>query len=304
MTSADQGAQFLIIGASGFVGQRVLAGLGSERAVGTYFSRPFSGGHRFNLATDSIEALLDALPAKFTHALVFGAFTKIDECARDPVGTAKTNVEGVIRTIDGLMSRGIVPIFASSDAVYDGSRGHWTETDVVRPITEYGRQKVAVERHLQSRKQPWLVVRICKVLDPELSSSGILGPWITDFFQRTLIRCATDQTFTPVGVDDVVTACVALAEGRATGLFNLGGGESVTRFELLCHLVNSVREIADIEPVIETCSLRSLDLVEPRPLDASVSIAKLQAAIPFRPESLVSLCRRAAAQYKRLNNLR
>ena len=291
--------RLLILGGSGFIGQRALAALGPARATATYFSHPFAGGHRFNLVTDNVGDLLDRLPSGYSHALVLGASTMIDACALDPVGTARINVDGVIRAADALMAHGIVPIVASSDAVYDGSRGGWSETDVVRPITEYGRQKLTVEQHLQACDRPWLGLRICKVLDPGLGPTGLLGPWLDDFRRRVLIRCATDQWFTPVGIDDVIAVCVALADTGATGLFNVGGGEAVARFDLLGRLVKAARHYADIDPEIEPRSLRSFDFIEPRPLNASVSIAKLQAQIPYKPESLDSLCSRAAANFYR-----
>jgi dTDP-4-dehydrorhamnose reductase len=287
----------IVIGASGLIGRRFLHAFGTQLAIGTYRARAFKGGYRFDMATDRIETLLDSLKGSFTHALVLGAMADIDACATDPIGTAHVNVEGVIRTIAGLRSRAIIPIFASSDGVYDGSHGAWREDDPAFPMLTYGRQKLEVERYLATGSGSWVGLRLAKVLDAELDDQGVLGPWIKQLAGGQRIRCATDQRFTPIAVDDVVTAIRGLAEVGASGLFNVGGPESLTRIDLLEKLVAAVANERAIAPNIDRCSIRDFPLAEARPFDTSMSIAKLQSVLRFDAESLDSLCRRAARAY-------
>jgi dTDP-4-dehydrorhamnose reductase len=287
--------RFLVIGASGLIGQRLLRAVGPPRAIGTYHHHHFPSGVGFDLGTDKVTELLDRLGQSFTHGVLLAGVVNIDACARDPSGSAAANVEGIIRTIDGLIARGIVPIFASSDAVYDGSHGMWREDDATDSILAYGRQKLAVERHLERQRAPWIALRIAKVLDPELGQTGVLGPWIAELAAGKLIRCATDQRFCPLGVADVVAAIRLLAEGSATGIFNLGGAEPVSRIELLERLIATLsRRRHSIRPLVERCSLRDFPFLEPRPLDLTMSIEKLSAAVAYRPKHVTELCERAA----------
>jgi dTDP-4-dehydrorhamnose reductase len=286
--------RFLVIGASGLIGQRLLRALGPTRAVGTHYRNRFSGSVSFDLATDKVTELLDRLGQPFTHAVILAGVVNIDACARDPSGSAAANVEGSIRATEGLIARDIVPIFASSDAIYDGSRGMWHENDETESMLTYGRQKRAVERHLERQSAPWIALRIAKVLDPELGQTGVLGPWITELAAGKLIRCATDQRFCPLGVDDVVAAICLLAEARATGIFNLGGPEPVSRIELLERLIATLSRRRSVRPLIEPCSLSDLPFLERRPLDLTMSIEKLSARVAFRPKDLTELCVRAA----------
>lgn len=285
--------RFLVIGASGLIGRYFLRALGPAASVGTYRSRPFPGGVRFDMATDRPEGLIEKLGDDFTHALILSAIAGIDACATDPEGSARVNVAGAIRVIDALAARGVVPIFASSDAVYDGSRGGWGERDDARPILTYGRQKLAVEQHIARQGVPAVVLRLAKVLDPELSAEGVLGSWVEALLGRRRIQCATDQRFSPVGIDDVVAAIRALAVARVHGVFNLGGAEAVSRFELLSLLVSALSRSGPLDPVIETCSIRDFPFAEARPLDTTLSVARLREAIGYAPERLASLCERA-----------
>jgi dTDP-4-dehydrorhamnose reductase len=121
-------ARFLIVGASGFVGSHLYARLGAERSIATFHRKPIAGGVHFDAATMDIGSVLRDAPDVTCAFLVHG-IGRLDECARDPAGTAKVNVEGMQRIIDELAARGIKIVFTSSDAVFDGSRGGWTEQD-------------------------------------------------------------------------------------------------------------------------------------------------------------------------------
>lgn len=297
MPSASH-TSFLIVGASGLVGGRLLRALGPGQALGTYASRPFPGGVRFDLGSDRLSGLLHGTGRTFTHAVIPGAMTHIDDCARDPEGSARVNVTGTCRLLDDLMSAGIHPVFVSSDGVYPGDRPMATESDDLRPVLTYGWQKRAVEEHLEARPGPWTVVRLAKVLDPELDPQGVLGPWIDQLASGRKIRCATDQWFSPVGVDDVVTAILRLAEGAVQGIFNLAGAQRVSRIELLRMLVEAVGRDTIQPPDIEPCGIGDFPFAEPRAPDGSMAIGRLRSAIAFEPASLEDLCRRAAARHR------
>jgi len=287
-------AHFLVIGASGLIGQRFLRRLGPDRAIGTYHRRAFPGGAAFDLAADDLGDMIARTGRRFTHGLILGGIVNIDDCARNVSESRAVNVHGVVRAIEGLLRHDIVPIFASSDAVYDGSRGDWRESDAAEPILTYGRQKLEIERHLSRRGQPFVALRIAKVLDPDLAQGGVLGPWIRSLAEGDAIACATDQRFCPLGIDDVVTAIRQLAEKGTSGIFNLGGGEAVSRIELLDMLAAAAARHRTIKPLIKRCSLRDFRFLEARPLDLTLSIEKLRAATGYRPESLAALCERAA----------
>jgi dTDP-4-dehydrorhamnose reductase len=288
--------RYLIIGASGFAGARLFALLGPQLAIATFNSRPVAGGVVFNADR---ERLGDAILKRYrglTHAFVFHGITNIDDCARDPRGSARVNVDSVCAVIDDVIEHGIVPIFASSDAVFDGMQGMRTEEDPARPILTYGRQKLKVEEHLRGKSSPWLVARFAKLLGNVPGHVDMLGEWMDKLESGAQIRCARDQRFSPVDVDDALHALIRLAEGNFTGLFHVCGRRAVTRWELLETLIGEVRRYRVPATNVVSCSLHDLDLVEPRPLDTSMSPRKLYGAVNIRFDELGTVCRKAAAR--------
>src|SRR6185312_234130 len=103
-----------------------------------------------------------SLDGEVSHVFLTHGAVNPELCARDPVGTAKVNVESVTRLLAEIMAAGATPIYLSTDYVFDGSRPLRREDEPQAPNTEYGRQKAAVERWLQSRTEPWIVARLSK----------------------------------------------------------------------------------------------------------------------------------------------
>lgn len=292
----------IVIGASGFLGRHLMARFAPGDAIGTYHRHPFSGGVPFDGATDDISGLLS--PGA-THAFVLHATTGTDACARDPIGTAKTNVEGVWLVLRALLDAGIVPVYLSTENVFDGTRGLWRETDTPSPITQYGIQKLEVERRLLADPRPSLVVRVSRVVGSELDTHSVLGPWLQDIRAGKTMRCATDQIFSPVAVEDVAGALIKLAGNGATGLFHLGGPEPYSRVGLLTLLLQSIQRLApETRADIVPCRLHDLPFLEKPPLDTSISIEKLQSVIGWDFTPMATICSNLAQQHFGANRQR
>ena len=287
--------RYLIIGASGFIGARLLSILGSDNAVATYCNRPVAGGVVFNAVNMRLADTILKQHNKLTHAFVFHGITKIDACARDPQGTAQVNVVSVCKVIDDLVDHGIVPVFASSDAVFDGSRGMWTEDDPVNPILTYGRHKAQVEHYLQEKSFPWLVARIAKVARTVPGHVDILSDWMDKLESGAVIHCAHDQVFSPIDVDDAVEVLLSLAEGGHSGIFHVCGPRPVTRLELLQMLIEEVQKYRELRAQIIPCSIRDFEFVEPRPFDTSMSPRKLYEILGRGFDDPREICRKAVA---------
>ena len=288
--------RYLIIGASGFLGARLLSLLGPDNAVATYFNRPVAGGVFFDAVKMRLAGAVLKQHKGLTHAFIFHGITSIDACARDPQGTARVNVISMCAVIDDLFDHGIVPVFASSDAVFDGSRGMWTEEDTVNPVLTYGRHKVQVERYLQEKSSPWLVARLAKVAGSVIGHVDILSDWIDKLESGAEIRCARDQVFSPLGVDDAVEAMLSLAKGCHSGIFHVCGPRPVTRLELLQMLIEEIDKYRELRAQIIPCSIRDFKkFAEPRPFDTSMSPRKLYATLGRSFDDPREVCRKAAA---------
>ena len=207
--------------------------------------------------------------------ILFGV-TSLDVCARDPVGSARINVDSIKIAIDDMLEAGVKPVFASSDAVFDGSRGFWVECDQTTPILTYGKQKLEVERHLKALSKGAVIARLSKLVSGYVEPRNPLNEWIDQVENGEAIRCATDLVFSPADVVDAADSLIRLAQGNSTGVFHVCGPAALTRMELFQRLASAiVTHGGRPRPTMVPCRMEDLPLVEPRPLDVSMNPSKL-----------------------------
>jgi len=128
---------------------------------------------------------------------------------------------------------GVPTVLISTDNVFDGVTGCRTDVEAVCPPNAYGRVKVAAERALDSCPAA-MIMRVSMVFGPRRHGR-------TDFVNAALERAEAGQEFTvpidqhltPVYLDDVTTAVVAvlLAPPRSVTL-HLAGPTQLSRYEL------------------------------------------------------------------------
>jgi dTDP-4-dehydrorhamnose reductase len=186
---------------------------------------------------------------------------------------------------------GAKPVYASTDYIFDGSRGFWREDDEARPVMAYGRQKLAIEAYLRSIEAAWVAARLSKVVGGETDTHSLLGQWVGDIKAGREMRCARDQIFSPAWVVDVAEVLVKLACSGCNGLFNLAGPAAYSRLGLLQLLVDQIREIRpDIAPRIVPISLHEMPFLKKRPLDTSLDTSKLRTAVQHEFLAMPELC--------------
>jgi dTDP-4-dehydrorhamnose reductase len=268
-----------------------MARLGRDRGVGTWHAKPTKDMIQFDATQGRLHELRKHLPADISHVFVPFGLVNPEQCARDPSGTSEINVASVIRVLEDALTVGLLPVFVSTDYVYDGGKLLPSENEPQTPNTEYGRQKAAVERWLMDRPEPWLIARLSKVVSGDTTTHSVLGQWVNDIKAGRPMRSATDQIFSPASVDDVAGAMIRLAETNLCGLYHVAGPEPMSRYELNLMLMEIVRSVdGGVAGTVERCSLRDIPFLEERPLNTSLCTRKIQEAIAWPFQSMRNLC--------------
>lgn len=275
----------LLLGASGYIGRHIRQALEPAEVISTYCRNAIPGGVYFDATHMRLPEVLP-VHSEISHALVVYAEADIDACKRDPERSYDINVLSTSRLIDDLIKLGIKPVFTSSEYVFDGERGNYREEDAAEPITVYGSQKVEVERYLADHCHDYAVLRLAKVFGTELKDSTILANWIKQIQRGEKIRCARDQVFSPVHVDDVVATIFATVRQDLSGIYNVGNPQAYSRLDMLRTLIDNL--CVDV-PVIE-CSIRDFDFLDQRPLNLSMDPRKVLESTGLEFRSVSSCC--------------
>lgn len=265
-----------------------------QRGVGTYTKNPIVNGRRFDVRTQRL-ADIPNLPADLSHVFVLFGDINPDRIFREPEATRAINVDGTIRLLEEIIQRGLTPVYLSTDYVFDGVSGNYSEQDPVAPTTAYGRQKVEVETWLRARPEPWLICRSSKIVSGEIGTHSVLGQWIGEIRAGSVMRCAVDQSFSPALDADMAKALVALADGGHTGIFHVAGPETTSRYELAKLLTDAVLKVCPGQAIkLEPAHLADFPFAELRPLKTWLNVSKLLSTVNVRFTPMVELCRSVA----------
>jgi dTDP-4-dehydrorhamnose reductase len=273
----------LVVGASGFVGSHVLAGLRQRgyRVAGTQSASRLPGLFGFNLVADRIARVIShAFPngTKPGYALVCAGIGSVEACSHDRDGSRLVNVTNTCRLIDDLTKQGFRTIYFSTSAVFDGRGQLYDESAVPSPLHEYGRQKAEVEHYVLSQVPGGVVVRLSKVVGTEPAERHLLSQWWQRVQQQQPIECVAGESFSPTLASDVATAIDGLIDHNASGLFHLAGAEGFHRDELARRFLDVMG--ANV-PVVNQAP-EHFGFSEPRPACSCLSNDKLVRATSMR----------------------
>jgi dTDP-4-dehydrorhamnose reductase len=209
------------------------------------------------------------------------AFTNVDKAETERETAWKINVKGVENisfyawTIDAYL------IHFSTDYIFDGKNGPYSEDDIPNPIGYYGRTKLAAENSVRVSGVRNSIVRTNILYGPAKHGRPDYVKWVINSLRDSqTIRIVTDQIGNPTYIDDIVTATSILADIRKEGIINIGGSELISRFDFTLRIAeyfNLNKEL--IKPIITS------ELKQPaaRPLKSGLRIDKAIAEIIYRP---------------------
>ena len=112
----------------------------------------------------------------------------------------------------------------SSDLVFDGCRGNYSEVDIPTPIIQYGRDKFAAENYVINNIDDSLyaVVRTSLIYDLDRTPSH-LGFALAAIEREEPVTFFGDEWRSPVFLDDLVEALARMVKLCWSGTIHLAG---------------------------------------------------------------------------------
>jgi dTDP-4-dehydrorhamnose reductase len=197
------------------------------------------------------------VPDGIAAACLCAAIARLNDCAKDPAGSAQVNVAGIATMADKLLALGIPVLFLSTDKVFDGSRAHVPADTPPCPVSEYGRQKAAAEAALTARMRdgaPAAILRLAKIVSPGME---LLRQWIAQLSAGNPVRAFHDMQMAPTPVALVAEAIEQLLAASEPGIVQLTGPRDIAYSEVALLLAKKLGADPDL---VETVSAYSVGL--------------------------------------------
>jgi len=274
--------RILICGSNGLFGQRLALMLSSQteyEVLNTSRKRSFVFDDRlFDYTQLDITKKGDvkSLVSSFhpTTIINAAAAADVDWCELHREDAWKINVVGVEHLIEAARKVGARLIHISTDYIFDGTHGPYSEDDKPNPISYYGKSKLASENAVRIAGIPYTIFRTIVLYGTGIGVRDNFPTWVVKNLRacRT-IRCSEDQFSNPTHVNDLAFAAVKGFELNRDGLYHICGSERVSRFQFA---VRTAEFFGLDAGLIQRVKSSDLTQTAPRPLVTGFVTLKAQ----------------------------
>jgi dTDP-4-dehydrorhamnose reductase len=217
-------------------------------------------------------------PDVVVHA---GAMSKPDECEVDQMKAYLVNVESTVQLLINSEELKSFFVFLSTDFVFDGEQGMYSEDDVPKPVNYYGRTKLEAEEAVKEYEHGWAIVRTVLVYGKNHSGHNNILKIVKEKLEQGVeYNVVDDQVRTPTYVEDLAKGIVSIIEKKATGVFHLSGKDILTPYQMAIKTAEHLRLDSS---VLKKVTAASFSQPAKRPLKTGFIIDKARKKLGFEP---------------------
>ncbi|WP_256011347.1 SDR family oxidoreductase [Desertivirga xinjiangensis] len=284
----------LVTGSNGLLGQKLTSLIcGSGRANLIATSRganrnPLSEGYLYVQMNISEQSQIKEVISTYKPDVVINtaAITNVDICHIQRELCTQVNVTAVEHLAKICKELNIHLIHLSTDFVFDGNAGPYSEDALPNPLSFYGESKVQAEQVIRDSGCKWAIIRTILVYGITASSSrSNIVLWAKSSLEKGApIKVVNDQWRMPTLAEDLAEGCLLTAEKEATGIFHISGKDMMSVYEL----VQQVGAFWNLDTsLIQPVSSATLNQEAKRPLKTGFILDKAIRELGYKPHSFL-----------------
>lgn len=240
------------------------------KVVGVYNKHPVRlegvKAIRADITKDAEKLIGEYDPDIVVHAAAIGL---VDYCEEHKQVCYKVNVDATRRLLMSAAKEGMKIIYISTDYVFDGRKGLYSESDVPVPINYYGLTKLVGEEITRSLEGT--VIRVSAVFGPGPGRPNFAQVLYEKLSNGEKVKAAIDQYLSPTYNMHIGMAVAKLLElSKYVGILHVTGPR-LSRYEyalLVAEILGADQEL--IRPI----TMEKIPYKAPRPRDSSLNNEK------------------------------
>jgi perosamine synthetase len=282
MNPSPERKKLLITGVSGLLGNN----------LARYFARTFDVLGLYNehpvvipgirtdtcdlLGLDAVRRVLDGFrPSVVLHC---ASLANVDQCESDPELSELLNVACTRRIVDALEGSEAHLVYISTDSVYEGTKGRYSEEDAARPLNVYGRTKWEGERPVLER--PGGLVLRTNLFGWNIQDKKSLGEWILgELAAGRSIGGFRDAVFSTIYTMELARVIDVAIRRKLSGLYNCGSSDSCSKYEFALKIAD---RFGFDRHLIRPISIDDFEFRARRGKDLSFSTKRIEETLEYR----------------------
>ena len=279
--------KILVTGASGLLGQKVVQ-QALERGHETYAiykEHPTSLGTPIKLDLINFEEFSKVLSKQKTDVVIHtAAYTDVDGCEINRELAWKVNAEATKHLAIASAHVNSHLIYVSTDYVFDGEKGFYTEEDKPNPISYYGYTKLRGEEFIKGYATKWCIARPSVLYGWGPKHKQNFATWIiNNLKQGKEVKVLTDQHVSPTLNTNLAAMLLEIAERKITGTTHTAGATRVSRHEFALKLAETFNLNKNL---IKPITMNEIRWKAKRPKDSSLNVSKANSLLNTKPLQL------------------
>lgn len=273
--------RILITGASGLLGLNLALALdGKEHQVfGVANTAPLQWvgfkSIQAELTQEGIVGRLlnDLKPEVIIHC---AAMANVDDCEANPEQAETINAM-LPGQIAGIAAQNkIKMLHISTDAVFDGEKGNYSEKDLPNPLSVYARTKLGGELAVAAANPDALIARV-NFYGWSMTGKRSLAEWfVSNLAEEKPLKGFTDVLFCPMMVLDLCTTLMQALAMNLTGLYHVVGPQIMSKYEFGQAIARKFNFPPDL---ITPASVKDAGLKAARSPNLTLSTEKITSAL-------------------------
>ena len=206
------------------------------------------------------------------------AFTAVDACETQRELSRRVNVDGTANVAAACAEAAVRLVHISTEYVFDGENGPYTEEDIPNPISHYGLTKLESETAVKERCSDWAIARTTVLFGDAPNVRPSFVAWLVDRLGKgETVRVVDDQIGSPTLADNLSEMLLAILDSGRQETYNTVGDSIINRHSFAV----MAAELYGLNPgLIQRIKTSELNQPAPRPLRAGLIMDKFKRDFP------------------------
>jgi dTDP-4-dehydrorhamnose reductase len=290
--------RLLVTGASGLLGLNLAIEASQEHEVIGSVNRnllnnaPFKVIQSDLIQSGAIEELLEM--SRPDWVINCAALANLEACEAQPELAEKLNIELPEKLAQDVAKGGARLVHISTDAVFDGRKGDYSETDRPNPLSKYAETKLYGEQAVAASNPDAVIARV-NLFGWSLGGKRSLAElFLNNLSANQEISGFTDVYFCPLLANDLGKLLLDMLAHRLSGLYHVMSQDCSSKYDFGVKLADLFGYDGSL---IAPISLADSELIAERSLNLILRTDKLTNDLGIVPPDLDSCLERFHQQY-------
>ncbi len=291
--------RILVTGSSGLLGSAAirLAIRGGHEVYSAYGNNRPEAGIPLRLDLTALQDIGRAVGRVDPDAIIHAAaLTDVDRCERERDLAMRVNAEATAAIASAAREAGAFLVYISTDYVFNGERGLYSEEDEPDPVNFYGYTKLKGEEFVRERAGGYCIAR-ASVIYGAVPASGKanFALWLIDKLGRgEEASVLVDQYISPTLNSSLARMVLEAAERGLEGIYHMAGADRVSRYDFAAKLC----EVFGLDAsLLKPARMGDMGWVARRPRDSSLDVSKAAGALRGKPLKLIEALRTLRGEF-------